>query len=63
MVGRDFVGEVVQKGMNVSEREARLGQLVWGVIPVHKPGSHRDYVVVHKNYVNFLEFSYRHHFI
>lgn len=52
VVGRDFVGEVVQKGMNVPEREARLGQLVWGIMPVHKQGSHRDFVVANKNYVS-----------
>uniref|UniRef100_A0A336LU18 CSON009976 protein n=1 Tax=Culicoides sonorensis TaxID=179676 RepID=A0A336LU18_CULSO len=51
VLGRDFVGEVVQKGMNVPERDARLGQLVWGVVPVHKQGSHRDYVVVNKNFI------------
>lgn len=54
VVGRDFVGEVVQKGMNVPEREARVGQQVWGVVPVHKQGSHRDYVVINKNYVSIF---------
>ncbi|XP_063698068.1 reticulon-4-interacting protein 1 homolog, mitochondrial isoform X2 [Culicoides brevitarsis] len=51
VVGRDFVGEVVQKGMNVPEREARVGQQVWGVMPVHKQGCHRDFIVLNKNYL------------
>lgn len=52
VLGRDFVGEVVFKGMGVKEQEFDVGQKVWGVIPVHNQGAHRDFVTVDKSYVS-----------
>ncbi|XP_065078366.1 reticulon-4-interacting protein 1 homolog, mitochondrial [Ochlerotatus camptorhynchus] len=45
-LGRDFCGEIVQKGLGVSSRDLDVGDEVWGVCPVQQQGSHADYVVV-----------------
>ncbi|EAT47729.1 AAEL001183-PA [Aedes aegypti] len=47
-LGRDFCGEIVQKGMGVSSRDLDVGDEVWGVCPVHQQGSHAEYVVVER---------------
>uniref|UniRef100_A0A182QIS5 Enoyl reductase (ER) domain-containing protein n=1 Tax=Anopheles farauti TaxID=69004 RepID=A0A182QIS5_9DIPT len=48
VLGRDFCGEIVQKGLGISSRELEVGDEVWGVVPVHLQGCHADYVVVEK---------------
>uniref|UniRef100_A0A182LVT1 Enoyl reductase (ER) domain-containing protein n=1 Tax=Anopheles culicifacies TaxID=139723 RepID=A0A182LVT1_9DIPT len=48
VLGRDFSGEIVQKGLGISSRELEVGDEVWGVVPVHLQGCHADYVVVEK---------------
>lgn len=46
-LGREFCGELVQKGMGVCDEKLQLGSRVWGVVPVHNTaGAHADYVVV-----------------
>ncbi|XP_053694204.1 reticulon-4-interacting protein 1 homolog, mitochondrial [Sabethes cyaneus] len=45
-LGRDFCGEIVQKGLGVSSRDLEVGDEVWGVVPLHQQGCHADYVVV-----------------
>ncbi|XP_055644316.1 reticulon-4-interacting protein 1, mitochondrial [Toxorhynchites rutilus septentrionalis] len=45
-LGRDFCGEIVQKGLAVSSRDLDVGDEVWGVVPVHQQGCHAEYVVV-----------------
>lgn len=52
VLGRDFVGEVVFKGMEVKDCEYKIGEKVWGVVPVHKQGTHRDFITVHKSYTS-----------
>ncbi|XP_055545478.1 reticulon-4-interacting protein 1 homolog, mitochondrial isoform X2 [Wyeomyia smithii] len=47
-LGRDFCGEIVQKGLSVSSRDLELGDEVWGVVPLHHQGCHADYVVVER---------------
>ncbi|KAL7740252.1 hypothetical protein ACLKA6_014515 [Drosophila palustris] len=46
-LGREFCGELVQKGMGVKSGQLQLGSRVWGVVPVtNTSGSHAEYVVV-----------------
>lgn len=46
-LGREFSGELVQKGMAVNKGNLKLGTRVWGVVPVtNTSGSHAEYVVV-----------------
>ncbi|KAG5675742.1 hypothetical protein PVAND_005620 [Polypedilum vanderplanki] len=47
-LGRDFVGTVVQKGMEIDNAEYKLGDKVWGVVPVHKQGAHAEFVKIDK---------------
>lgn len=49
-LGRDFVGTIVQKGLN--ETEYKIGDKIWGVMPVHKQGCHAEYVTVDSCYVS-----------
>lgn len=49
-LGRDFVGEVIHKGMAV-RNEIQLCDKVWGAIPVHMNGSLAEYVAVDANFV------------
>ncbi|KAL0126682.1 hypothetical protein PUN28_005213 [Cardiocondyla obscurior] len=49
-LGRDFSGVVVSKGHNVSR--LKLGEEVWGVVPIEQQGCHANYVVVDSNLVN-----------
>lgn len=44
-LGRDFSGVVVSKGHGVGDK-VKLGDEVWGVVPVDRQGCHADYVVV-----------------
>ena len=55
--GRDFCGEVVQKGMTVREN-IQLGDKVCGVVPPHLPGCHAEYVVVDASNVSFMALTY-----
>uniref|UniRef100_A0A8D8EAF9 Reticulon-4-interacting protein 1, mitochondrial n=1 Tax=Culex pipiens TaxID=7175 RepID=A0A8D8EAF9_CULPI len=45
-LGRDFCGEIVQKGLGLSSRDLDIGDEVWGVVPLQIQGSHAEYVVV-----------------
>ncbi|KAH8246612.1 hypothetical protein KR038_005816 [Drosophila bunnanda] len=46
-LGREFCGELVQKGMGVPTDTLPLGTRVWGVVPVHASvGAHAEYVAV-----------------
>lgn len=55
-LGRDFVGEIVHKGMAV-RNSLQLGQSVWGVVPPFRTGCHAEYVAVDADHVN-LHFSF-----
>ena len=44
-LGRDFSGIVVSKGHGVGDR-LKLGDEVWGVVPIERQGCHANYVVV-----------------
>lgn len=48
ILGRDFCGEIVQKGLGISSRELEVGDQVWGVVPLHLQGCHAEYVAVEK---------------
>lgn len=49
-LGRDFSGIVVSKGHGVRDK-LKLGDEVWGVVPVEKQGCHASYVLVDSNLV------------
>ncbi|XP_070492371.1 reticulon-4-interacting protein 1 homolog, mitochondrial-like [Chironomus tepperi] len=49
-LGRDFVGTVVHKGLNCNEY--KIGDKIWGVIPVQKQGCHAEFVSVDTCYVS-----------
>ncbi|KAH8378248.1 hypothetical protein KR093_010392 [Drosophila rubida] len=50
-LGREFVGELVQKGMGVNgSDQLQLGCRVWGVVPISSTaGAHAEYVVVSRS--------------
>lgn len=48
ILGRDFAGVVVQKGLEIPDSKVKIGDKVFGVIPAHKQGCHADYVVADK---------------
>ncbi|KAI4483680.1 hypothetical protein M0804_007940 [Polistes exclamans] len=50
-LGRDFSGIVVSKGHNVGDK-LKLGDQVWGVVPVDKQGCHANYVVLDSSLTN-----------
>lgn len=52
ILGRDFVGTVVGKGLEIKNSEYNVGEKVWGVIPVHHQGCHCEYVTVDKSHVS-----------
>ena len=56
-LGRDFAGVVVSKGLAVGDR-LKLGEKVWGVIPIKQQGCHANYVVVDSNLVRHVSFMY-----
>lgn len=52
ILGRDFVGTVVHKGLDINNADYKLGDTVWGVVPVHQQGCHCEYVTIDKSYVS-----------
>ncbi|XP_053973248.1 reticulon-4-interacting protein 1, mitochondrial [Hylaeus volcanicus] len=50
-LGRDFSGTIVSKGHNVGTK-LKLGDQVWGVVPVERQGCHAGYVVVDSTLVD-----------
>ncbi|XP_017875624.1 reticulon-4-interacting protein 1, mitochondrial [Ceratina calcarata] len=50
-LGRDFSGIVVSKGHGVGDK-LKLGDEVWGVVPVEQQGCHAGYVVVDSTLVS-----------
>lgn len=52
ILGRDFVGSVVHKGLDIKNSQYKIGDKVWGVVPVHHGGCHCEYVAVDKCYVS-----------
>lgn len=48
VLGRDFTGTIVQKGLGAN---LKVGSKIWGVSPVHKNGCHAEYVVVDESCV------------
>lgn len=50
-LGRDFVGVVTRKGMNVRD-DIQIGDKVWGVVPIHRSGCHAEYVAVDESCVS-----------
>ncbi|XP_031838061.1 NAD(P)H oxidoreductase RTN4IP1, mitochondrial [Nomia melanderi] len=44
-LGRDFSGTIASKGHGVGDR-LKLGDKVWGVVPVEQQGCHANYVIV-----------------
>lgn len=54
-LGRDFAGVVVSKGFSVDNR-LKLGEEVWGVIPIEQQGCHANYVVVDSSLVRYISF-------
>lgn len=51
-LGRDFVGTVVHKGLDIKNSEYKVGDKVWGVVPVHHQGCHCEYVTIDKQFVS-----------
>ncbi|XP_043277624.1 reticulon-4-interacting protein 1, mitochondrial [Venturia canescens] len=50
-LGRDFSGTIVSKGHGVGDR-IKLGDEVWGVVPIDRQGCHANYVTVDSCLVN-----------
>ncbi|CAL7944110.1 unnamed protein product [Xylocopa violacea] len=50
-LGRDFSGIIISKGHGVGDR-LKIGDEVWGVVPVEQQGCHAGYVVVDNSLVN-----------
>ncbi|XP_029052878.1 reticulon-4-interacting protein 1 homolog, mitochondrial-like [Osmia bicornis bicornis] len=50
-LGRDFSGIIVSKGHGIGDR-LKLGDQVWGVVPVEQQGCHANYVLVDSAMVN-----------
>lgn len=48
-LGRDFCGEVIAKGIN---SDYKIGDRVWGVIPVQKQGCHTEFVTAHSDHIS-----------
>jgi reticulon-4-interacting protein 1, mitochondrial len=51
ILGRDFVGSVVHKGLDVKNSEFKAGDKIWGVLPVHHQGCHCEYITIDKCFV------------
>lgn len=51
-LGRDFVGTVVNKGLKINNEEYKVGDKVWGVVPVHHQGCHTDFISIDKCFVS-----------
>lgn len=57
-LGREFCGQLVQKGMGVHNDQLQLGSRVWGVVPIpNTAGAHADYVVVPSSCVSAMHCS------
>lgn len=54
-LGRDFTGVVVSKGYGVGDR-LKLGEEVWGVVPIEQQGCHANYVMVNSSLVRHVSF-------
>lgn len=52
ILGRDFVGTVVHKGLDIKNSDYKVGDKIWGVMPVHHQGCHCEFVKVDKCYVS-----------
>lgn len=52
ILGRDFVGTVVHKGLEIKNSEYKTGDKIWGVVPVHHQGCHCEFVTVDKSYIS-----------
>lgn len=50
--GRDFVGTVVHAGLDIKKNDYRVGDKIWGVVPVHRQGCHCEYVSIDQCYVS-----------
>jgi NADPH:quinone reductase-like Zn-dependent oxidoreductase len=50
VLGRDFSGRVVAKGLGVGHY-VNIGDDVWGALPAHLQGCHAQYVRVNKTLV------------
>lgn len=56
VLGREFCGEIIQKGLNVDNKTLPLGCRVWGVVPIQNTkGAHAEYVVVPDYCVSLLK--------
>ena len=51
-LGRDFVGKIVHKGLDIKNSDYQVGDKVWGVIPVHNQGCHCEYIAIDKCFVS-----------
>lgn len=49
-LGRDFSGVIVSKGHGIGNK-LKLGDEIWGVVPVEQQGCHANYVVVNSSHV------------
>lgn len=57
ILGRDFSGTVINKGQDVTDKEMKIGDKVWGVVPVQDQGCHAEFVKV-DSYCVILELSH-----
>lgn len=51
VLGRDFAGRVVAKGLGVGH-DVNIGDEVWGALPPHQQGCHAQFVRVNKSLVS-----------
>ena len=51
-LGRDFVGTVVHRGLDIKNSEYKLGDKIWGVVPVHHSGCHSEFIAIDKSFVS-----------
>lgn len=52
-LGRDFSGTIIRKGLKVDEKY-KVGDKVYGFIPLHKQGSFAEYVISEGGHVGIL---------
>lgn len=55
ILGRDFSGIIASKGCRVGDR-LKLGDKVWGVVPIEQQGCHANYVILDSALVNMKSF-------
>lgn len=58
-VGRDFSGVIIDKGHSVG-REYKVGDRVYGFVPLHRQGTHAEAVLTHKRDVSNLYSVHQH---